>query len=343
MPLPIYRLRRLLATTAVVLTLVVAGMYFYARMRTRDPRKVITSVLPYEISKTANGFQISKSDGKRTLFTIQATDVKEFKLNGRAELRGVSIVVYGRDSSRYDQISGDDFSYDPKTGNVTARGDVQIDLVANPAGLTSPDQAAPKEIKNPIHLTTHDLVFNKDTGNATTEGRVEFRTPQASGWAVGVNYAGKSNSLTLASQVHLDLRGANAAVIEADHGTITGDPRQVVLAQARLDRAGTTPQADEAVFFLNRENDVQRVLARGNVNAESYPAAKTETGERGQAPSPSASQNVIRGSADEGEFLLTDKNNRLGTAILTGSVRVQQSGEQPIEGEAGRAVLDFSG
>ena len=338
MPLPIYRLRRLLATTAVVLTLVVAGMYFYARMRTRDPRKVITSVLPYEISKTANGFQISKSDGKRTLFTIQATDVKEFKLNGRAELHGVSIVVYGRDSSRYDQISGDDFSYDPKTGNVTARGDVQIDLVANPAGLTSPDQATPKEIKNPIHLTTHDLVFNKDTGDAATEGRVEFRTPQASGWAVGVKYAGKNNSLMLASQVHVAVRGENAAVIEADHGTITGDPRQVVLAQARLDRAGTTLQADEAVFFLNRENDVQRVLARGNVNAESHPAAKSEAREHGEAQLPSASQNGVRGSADEGEFLLTDKNNRLRTAILTGNVHVKQAGDQPIEGEAGRAV-----
>ena len=38
------------------------------------------------------------------------------KEGGKAELRDVSIVVYGRQSNRYDQIYGDDFAYDPKTG-----------------------------------------------------------------------------------------------------------------------------------------------------------------------------------------------------------------------------------
>ena len=151
----------------------------------------------YDIKQTASGFQFSKSDGKRTLFTVQASDVKEFKINGNAELHKVSIVLYGRDSSRFDQIYGDDFAYNQKTGDVTAKGDVQIDLVANPAGLASPDQATPKELKNPIHLKTRDLVFNKDSGNASTDSRVELRTPQARGWAVGVSYAGKTNVLTL--------------------------------------------------------------------------------------------------------------------------------------------------
>ena len=82
---------------------------------------------------------------------------------------------------------------------------MQIDLVANPAGLASPDQSTPKELKNPIHLKTRDLVFNKETGNAWTKARVEFRTPQATGSAVGVNYAGKGNTLTLESQIHVVL------------------------------------------------------------------------------------------------------------------------------------------
>ena len=38
-----------------------------------------------------------------------------------------------------------------------------------------------------------------------TAARVEFRTPQATGWAVGVKYAGKTNTLTL---VVADSRGA---------------------------------------------------------------------------------------------------------------------------------------
>ena len=198
-------MRRILAITTVVLILVVAGMYFSARLQIRDVRKDVPNKIGYDIKQTANGFQFSKSDGKRTLFSIQASDLKEFKLNGRAELHNVTILLYGRDSSRFDQIYGDDFAYDPKTGEVTAKGDVQIDLVANPAGLASPDQSTPQELKNPIHLKTRDLVFNKDTGNASTDARVEFSAAQATGWAVGVQYAGKTNTLTSVSYTHLTL------------------------------------------------------------------------------------------------------------------------------------------
>jgi len=192
MPLKVYRLRRLLAATAILLTLVVAGMYFYARSRATNVLKQIPGKIGYDIKQTASGFQFSKSDGKRTLFTVQASNVKEFKLNGNAELHNVSIVLYGRDSSRFDRIYGDDFAFNQKTGDVTAKGEVQIDLVANPSGLTSPDQTTPKELKNPIHLKTRDLVFNKDSGNAMTTARVEFQTPEATGWAMGVQYAGKN-------------------------------------------------------------------------------------------------------------------------------------------------------
>src|ERR1700733_4811638 len=240
MPLRIYRLRCLLAGIAVLLTLVVAGMYFYARSRATDVLKQIPGKIGFDIKQTASGFQFSKSDGKRTLFTVQASNVKEFKLNGNAELHNVSIVLYGRDSSRFDRIYGDDFAFNQKTGDVTAKGEVQIDLVANPSGLTSPDQTKPRELKNPIHLKTRDLVFNKDSGNAMTTARVEFQTPQATGWAMGVTYAGKSNILTLSSQIHVVISGPNAAVIEAERGVITNDPREITLDHAHLRREDGT-------------------------------------------------------------------------------------------------------
>src|SRR5579864_2992102 len=223
MPLPVYRLRRWLAAIAVIFTAVVAGMYFSVRLRQRNILKELPNKIGIYIKQTATGYKSSKSNGGPTLFTIQASNLTEFNLNGRAELRNVSIVLYGRDSSRFDQIYGDDFAYDPKTGDVTANGDVQIDLEANPSGLASPDQSTPKELKNPIHLKTRDLVFNKETGNAWTKARVEFGTPQATGSAVGVSYAGRTNTLTLESQVHLQFAGANASVIEAKRGLVTRD------------------------------------------------------------------------------------------------------------------------
>ena len=347
MPLQIYRLRRLMAVTAVLLSLVVAGMYFYARSKATNVLKQIPGKIGYDIKQTASGFQISKSDGKRTLFSVQASDVKEFKLNGNAELHNVSIVLYGRDSSRFDQIYGDDFAYNQKTGDVTAKGDVQIDLVANPAGLASPDQSTPKELKNPIHLKTRDLVFNKDSGNAITDARVEFRTPQATGWAVGVKYAGKSNTLTLSSQIHVVLNGPNAAVIEADHGIITNDPREIVLDHPHLSREDGALQSDRAVFYLGRENEVERVLATGNVTTQTrMPGANASTIGANRSTEGDSAQlqpSEMRSRADQAEFLLAGKQDLLRTATMTGSVHIEQTGPQPMQGDAGRVIMDFAG
>ncbi len=327
MPLPIYRLRRWLVIIAALFTAMVAGMYFYARARQRDVLKEIPNKLGFDIKQTAAGFQFSKSDGKRTLFTIQASDVKQFKLNGRAELRNVSIVLYGRDSSRFDQIYGDDFSYDKKSGNITASGEVQIDLEANPKGLTGPDQGTPKELKNPIHLNTRDLVFNQESGDASTLARVDFRTPQASGWAVGLHYTGKSNTLTFESQIHVTLGGQEAASLFATHGTITRDPRVIVLEHPRLERTAGTLQAEQATFILGPDNNVERVLATGDVKAEAKELINDQ----------------MRVRADEAELLLTGKENLLHTSTLTGHVHLERTGSQPMQGDAGRVIVSFSG
>ena len=327
MPLPIYHLRRLLAVITVLFIAVVAGMYLYARMRQHSVLKDVPGKISYDIKQTANGFQFSKSEAGRTIFTIRAKDVKEFKLNGRADLHDVSIVLYGRDTSRFDRIYGDDFTFDPKSGDVTAQGEVQIDLQANPAGSTAPDQAPPKDLKNPIHLSTKDLVFNRDSGDASTDSRVDFQTSQATGWAVGVRYSAKAGVLTLASQVHLDLNGQDSSKIFATQGTISRDPRVVVLEHPRMERKDGTLQSDQATFILGPENEVQRILASGEVQAES--SAKDA--------------DKMRARADEAELLLVSKQNVLRTATLNGNVHVERAGDQPMQGDAGRVVLDFLG
>jgi lipopolysaccharide export system protein LptA len=341
MPLPIYSLRRLLAGTAILLTLFVAGVYFYARSKATNVLKTIPGKIGYDIKQTAKGFQFSKSDGKRTLFTVEASDLKQFKLNGNAELHNVNIVLYGRDSSRYDQIYGDDFSYNQKTGDVAAKGEVQIDLVSNPSGAVGPDQAVPKEVKNPIHLKTRNLVFNKDSGNASTDDRVELRTPQASGWAVGVQYFGKSNSLALESQIHIELPGPNAATLTAEHGLITNDPREIILDRPHLERASGTMTADRATIYLGKDNQIERVLATGNVTTETRGAEASLTA----ADSHKAGKHLVEthGRADEANLLFDAADNVLSTATLTGNVRVEQGGPQPMEGDAGRVILDFAG
>jgi hypothetical protein len=75
---------------------------------------------------------------------------------------------------------------------VNAKGTVLIDLEANPEGMRHSDQSASRaEERFRLHLETDGLVFNKNTGDASATGKVVFRTPQASGSAVGVEYVGE--------------------------------------------------------------------------------------------------------------------------------------------------------
>src|ERR1700674_5747612 len=165
MPASISRLRRWFAVGAITLSLVVAGMYFYARYRVQNALKQVPEKIGLDIQQTSEGFTVSKSDQGRTLFKIQASKAVQLKQGGRAELHDVTITLYGRDSSRFDQIYGQTFDFDPASGNVVGKGQVEMDLQANPAGSGNPDQAPPKDLRNPLHIETSDLSFSQKTGD----------------------------------------------------------------------------------------------------------------------------------------------------------------------------------
>jgi lipopolysaccharide export system protein LptA len=148
---------------------------------------------------------------------------------------------------------------------------------------------------------------------------------------VGVHYSAKIGMLTLATQVHVTLSGPDAATLYATHGAFTREPHELILDQPRMERQAGTLQSDEATFFLGPENEVHRVLATGNVHAE------TKT----KATEPDADQMHAR--ANQADLLLTDKHNLLRTATLTGNVHVERIGSQPMQGDAGSAILDFLG
>jgi lipopolysaccharide export system protein LptA len=326
MPLLVSRLRRWFAAIAIAAVLVVAGAYFYARWRVRNALKEVPAKLGIEIQQTAQGFTVSRSEEGRTIFKIQASKAIQLKEGGVTELHDVAITLYGRDSSRFDQIYGEDFTYNPQTGDVTAQGEVRIDLEANPEGVSSPDQAPPKELKNPIHLRTSGLVFNQKSGNAYTKEKAEFRIPEANGTAVGVSYLAKNNVLTLQSQVNINFTGSAPAKLTAARGTITKTPRAVVLEQPRLQSAAQRSQADQATLFLRPDNTLDRLLAKGNVQMDSA------------GPQPSHAR------AEQVELLIQQQpQDTLRTAIFSGNVHIEQAGNQPMQGDAGRVVMDFTG
>jgi lipopolysaccharide export system protein LptA len=324
MPVEISHLRRWFALGAIGMVLLVAGMYLYARHRVRNALKEVPQKIGIEVQQSAQGFTVSRSEQGRTLFRIQASKAIQFKQGGRAELHDVEITLYGRDSRRFDQIYGSDFIYDPSSGEVTAQGEVQIDLEANPQGLTKPDQATPKELKDPIHLKTTGLTFNQKTGNASTREKIEFEIPQASGSAMGASYVANTSVLTLQSRVNMAFTGTTPARVTAAHATITKNPHIVVLDHPHVENGPERAQAQNATLFLRPDNSVDRVLATGQVKVEASGTQSTQV------------------QAAQLELLMMPQQGSLKAAIFSGDVQMQSSGAQQAEGSAGRLLLNFS-
>ncbi len=325
MSIQISHLRRWFAGGAIGLLLLVASVYFYARHKVQNALSEVPAKIGIEIQQSAKGFTVSRSEQGHTIFKIEASKAVQYKQGGHAELHDVTITLYGRDSSRFDQIYGADFEYDPQSGDVIGKGQVQMDLEANPEGILHPDQATPKELKNPVHLTTTNLFFNQKTGNALTRDKVEFSLPQANGSAVGLSYAADTTVLTLQSQVDVAFHGATPGRLTAIHGTITKNPRVVELDLPRLQNGARHASADKGTIYLRPDNTVDRILASGNVRLESEDSGSRKV------------------QSNQLELLMADKQDTVRSATFWGDVRMENSGSQPMQGNAGRVVLNFTG
>jgi len=316
------QVRKWLVGFAVALLAIVTASYFIARVKVKPQLHNIPKQLGIDIQQTSEGFSLSKSEGGRTIFTIRASKAVKFKKGGHADLKNVHIVVYGKSHDRYDQIYGNEFTYDPESGDVSAIGEVNIDLQGYAEGPTKPDQAQPEELKNPIHITTNSLTFNQKTGIAHTDAAVTFRTQQASGTATGAYYDANTNQLQLKSDVHIVTTGENAADIAGSSGIIQKDPRQAILFGAAIYQPNRTLTADKLTMLFESDNTIQHARAEGNVNIEVRgPTIVDISGPRGD--------------------LNMGPQNAMQQAIVSGGAKFSTRGENLSHGSADTFLLDF--
>ncbi|HTM37966.1 MAG TPA: LptA/OstA family protein [Terriglobales bacterium] len=344
MPVSAARLRRWLVAALTLVCFVVGSSYLYLRHRVTNALKQVTEKIPIEIQESAHQFTISKSEQGRTIFKLQASKAVQFKLGGRTELHDVTITLYGRDSSRFDQIYGEAFDYDPPSGTVTGKGEVSIDLQSNPQGILRPDQAIPHELKNPVHLKTKDLVFNKNTGDAWTPAAIEFRVPQANGSALGARYVAKESALTLESQIKIVMTGTTPGTILADRALLQKAPREIVLTHPRGENPEQRAQAEELTLFLNQDNTLDRAVATGGV--------KLTSRDRGREAARSGRASLLAVRARETSPTWSEVTaQRLEVtmrpdgspqdAVLSGNVAFKSSGAQSLSGSAAKATMNF--
>jgi lipopolysaccharide export system protein LptA len=321
------RLRRFFAAGAVLVVVVAFGFYLHGILKNRVAVPEVPKNIPADVASKASGFNLSKSEGGKQLFTIHAASVEQFKGGGKAALHDVSITVFGRNQDRSDQIYGSDFSYDPTAKIVTAEGEVRIDLEANtPAAASSAptpsNQSAAAETRNLIHVKTSGLTFNENTGIAQTKAAIEFRLPEASGSAVGATYDSHGGVLMLKSAVKITSTGERQATITGQSAVITKNPSKVVVQLAKLEEPQRTLSADKVTAFMRDDNTVDRIVGTGNLHASSTGPKAAEI------------------NAAEGELQM-DGANQARSGILTGGVTFASKGDPPADGKAGKVLLSF--
>ncbi len=322
MPLDRRHVRRLFAAAAVLIVVIVTGIYFRSILTVQHDIPKVQTNIPPNVDKIAHEFNLSKSDGGKLLFTLHAANVQQFKGGGKAALHDVSIIVYGRNQDRSDQIYGSDFSYDPEKKIVTAEGEVHIDLEANSASA-GPGQKTATETRNLIHVKTSGLTFNENTGIAQTPALIEFRVPEASGSAIGAVYDSHGGMLTLKSAVKILTTGKRKATINGRSAAITKNPSKIVLQSARVEEQQRTISADKVTVFMRDDNNVDHLTASGNLQA-------IKTGPKGYEV-----------HAAEGEMTMADANQARAGSLSGGVTFVGQSGDSPAEGSARQIFLTF--
>ena len=348
MALRIELLRRWLGITAVLIVVLVTGTYFYLRYRAREAVTSVEKRLGINIQQSTTGFTFSKSEGGRTLFTIKADKAIQLSSGGRSRLQNVSIVVYGRQSNRFDRIYGSEFAYDPASGEVSAEGDVDIDLESDADALARPDQTPPAAPgKNPIHLKTRGLRFNQKTGLASTQETIEFILPQGSGSARGAVYDTRQGLLTLQAALHLTTsaavlkpgapaakkaeingRGYQTTTLDASHGVFTTQPRRATLDGVRLQQPGQQAEAGQVTIFLRPDNQVESAVASGNVRMSQ------------KASAAGGGTNSLR--SDRAEAALNPAGS-LQSVRMTGGVAMESTGAASRHATAGVVTIDFAG
>jgi lipopolysaccharide export system protein LptA len=220
------------------------------------------------IQQSTEGFTYSESRGGHTIYTLHASKAVQYKSSGHAELHDVSITLYGAQGAPANRIYGSDFDWDPVHGIARAMGEVQIDFqgAATPGTQTGKAPEDDGENRSTVHVKTSGLVFNKQTGLASTTERIEFRLAEAAGTATGASFDSQTGIVILTADVAFNSSvGGNPLAVRAHHAQYDRSSRLLYLLQDVTDYADSHSSSDQATVSFRADGSAYQVRAEGHV------------------------------------------------------------------------------
>src|SRR5882762_9338188 len=236
------------AGVAMLLALVVAGVYLRGVWVAKQAEKKAPPAVPATIEQRSNEFSYSKVEGQRTIYTVRASRTTEFKEGSRNLLEDVSITVYGKKGERNDTLRTRACDFISSTGKIGCAGEVRINLQAGGGAVAS---------ANAVQVVTSGVSFDRDTGLARTDKQVTFQWPAGEGRAVGVQYNSNDGTLHLDHNVEMTL-----TVLPPGH-----TPGGLQVAHAPLARQSSAASGNPALW----RRSVEPAPASGGLQVEPAP------------------------------------------------------------------------
>jgi lipopolysaccharide export system protein LptA len=278
----IERLRTMVLAAGVLLVVALGVFLGLAKFRNPFSRKDLPQRLGLNIAEEANGFVYTHEVRGHTLYKIHASKQVQLKKDGQLmlQLHDVKIELYAEDGSRVDRIEGEEFEYDPKTGLARATGPVVITLMRprvapaiapkattdrtpSDATMNSTLAAAAQSASGgEIEVRTSGLVFDRNSGAASTKERVDFALSQGSGSAIGAAYDSHAGTLVLDHAVELTTkRGEEPVTMQAQHAEFLRAGQVGSLRAVTVNYRDTVARAEAARVNFRDDGSAERLEA----------------------------------------------------------------------------------
>jgi lipopolysaccharide export system protein LptA len=268
--------------TAVVIAgalLIAALGVFLTIGRWKSPfnRRDLPKKLGIDIQRESNGFTQAEFAAGHAKFKITASRVEQLK-DDRYRLHVVKIEMYDPNGAA-DRIEGSEFEYDQHSGIAMAAGPVEITLNRpqndqtgvhkKPQNKTTdrdktrtPTSASQDPAANQIHVRTSGLIFDQNTGVATTSEHVDFDLAQGSGSSMGASYDSQNGKLVLNRAVELNThRGADPIRLQAQHAELSRDDNLCRLSSANARFRSGGGRAQQATILFRDDGSAEQLDA----------------------------------------------------------------------------------
>ena len=204
------------------------------------------------MSALTEGFKLSRTEGERTSFTIQARTNLGFT-DGRNLLQDVTVTIFGKPGDPERRIQSDECGYDAETDDIRFEGNVELHLDENTVGRTA------------------ELIYNHRS--RTIESRepvVVTRPGQFEGRADSLRFLIPDSMVVLDGSVKITLEDgstletSSARLHQRDGWAQVSGGVEIVSADGRLRGDEASAELVEATF------GPKSLIIAGNAHGESF-------------------------------------------------------------------------